>query len=285
MTDLLQGPTAPTDAEAPTEVDWARLERELEARGTDRDPDFIRRAQPILERYASYFRPEVRGFERLPASGPFLVVGNHSGGATPPDLPILLTAWWRERGIEEPVHGLFHSFFLSLPGVGGAVRRAGALDASPDAARGVLDGGGVVVVYPGGDHEAYRPWTQRDRIDFNGRKGFIRLAMETGVPIVTATSCGAHDGTIVLARGERLARFMPHLRLARIKVMPLLLGPPWGLTVLPTLPLPSQVTVELSGPTAIEGDPGDDAAVDAAYERVTSAMQGTLSALAAERGR
>src|ERR1035437_9683273 len=75
-------------------------------------PAFLRVARPILERFASYFRPEVRGFERLPQRGPFLVVGNHSGGQMPPDLPVLLTAWWRERGEDEPVYALFHSFFL-----------------------------------------------------------------------------------------------------------------------------------------------------------------------------
>lgn len=62
--------------------------------GARRDPGFVRRAQPVLETYVRWFRPEVRGFARLPDEGPFLVVGNHSGGATPPDLPTLMTAWW-----------------------------------------------------------------------------------------------------------------------------------------------------------------------------------------------
>ena len=60
--------------------------------GSARDPAFLRAARPILERYASYFRSEVRGFERVPEHGPFLVVGNHSGGQMPPDIPVLLTA-------------------------------------------------------------------------------------------------------------------------------------------------------------------------------------------------
>ena len=69
--------------------------------GSARDPAFLRAARPVLELFASYFRPEVRGFERLPDKGPFLVVGNHSGGQIPPDLPVLLTAWWRRRGEDE----------------------------------------------------------------------------------------------------------------------------------------------------------------------------------------
>src|SRR5437867_2201228 len=126
--------------------------------GAGRDPEFIRRNQSLLETWASYFNPEVRGLDRLPREGPFLVVGNHSGAATPPDMPVLMTAWWRERGVDEPVYGLFHSAFINLPGIGGAVRKAGAIEASPDAAERALRAGGTVLVYPGGDHEAFRPW-------------------------------------------------------------------------------------------------------------------------------
>lgn len=97
--------------------------------GSVRDPAFLGVVRPILERFASYFRPEVRGFDRLPDRGPFLVVGNHSGGQMPPDLPVLLTAWWRERGVSEPVYALFHSFFLGLPAMGPAMARAGAIEA------------------------------------------------------------------------------------------------------------------------------------------------------------
>ena len=170
--------------------------------GSARDPAFLRAARPVLERYASYFRPEVRGFERLPQCGPFLVVGNHSGGQTPPDLPVLLTAWWRERGEDEPVYALFHSFFLGLPGVGPVMKRAGAVEAGPAEAEAILRGGGILIDYPGGDSEVFRPWWERNRIEFGGRVGVVRLALRTGVPVVPAVSVGAHETLIVLGRGS-----------------------------------------------------------------------------------
>ena len=102
--------------------------------GALRDPAFLQSIRPLLERYVAWFRPEVRGFERLPERGPFLVVGNHSGGQMPPDIPVLLTAWWRERGEAEPIYALFHSFFLGLPGVGPIMAKAGAIEAGPAAA-------------------------------------------------------------------------------------------------------------------------------------------------------
>src|SRR5438270_5436120 len=217
--------------------------------GTGRDPEFIRRNQRLLEIWSSYFNPEVRGLDQLPKRGPFLVVGNHSGGATPPDMPVLMTEWWKQRGVEEPVYGLFHSAFIGMPGVGSAMKKAGGIEASPEAAEHALRAGGSVVVFPGGDHEVFRPWTERHRIDFNGRTGFIKLALRTGVPIVPAVSGGAHNSVVVLSRGDRLVRLMPHLKLMRVKVMPIMLGAPRGISFgLPTLPMPTKTTVQL-GPT------------------------------------
>jgi 1-acyl-sn-glycerol-3-phosphate acyltransferase len=258
--------------------------------GSARDPAFLRSARPILERFASYFRSEVRGFDRLPKQGPFLVVGNHSGGQMPPDLPVLLTAWWRERGEDEPVFALFHSFFLGLPGVGPVMARAGAIEAGRTEAEAILRSGAILIDYPGGDHEVFRPWWERNRIDFSGRLGVVRLALRTQVPIIPAVSVGAHETVVVLARGERLAKMLRLDRLFRIKVMPLVFGPPFGIVPggIPTLPLPAKITVELGepidwstrwGPEAAE----DDVIVQACYDELTATMQATLDRLTAER--
>lgn len=258
--------------------------------GALRDPAFLRSVRPLLERYVAWFRPEVRGFERLPEHGPFLVIGNHSGGQTPPDIPVLLTAWWRERGEAEPIYALFHSFFLGLPGVGPAMARAGAIEAGPAAAEAVLRAGGILLDYPGGDHEVFRPWRDRNRLDFGGRLGFVRLALRTQVPVVPAVSVGAHETLVVLTRGERLARLLRYDKLFRVKVMPFVLGPPFGVVPggIPTFPLPAKITVELLPPFDWSRQYGpeaanDDRVVRACYDEITDAMQTTLDRLAAER--
>jgi 1-acyl-sn-glycerol-3-phosphate acyltransferase len=244
----------------------------------------------VLERFASYFRSEVRGLDRLPAHGPFLVVGNHSGGQIPPDLPVLLTAWWRQRGEDEPVFALFHSFFLGLPGVGRAMARAGGVEATPAAAESVLRGGGILIDFPGGDYEVFRPWWRRNTIEFADRLGVVRLALRTQVPVVPSVSVGAHETVVVLARGERVAKLLGLDRMFRIKVMPLVLGPPFGVVPggIPTWPLPAKITVELGepidwstryGPDAAD----DDAIVRACFEELTGVMQSTLDRLAGER--
>ncbi len=251
---------------------------------------FLHAARPVLERFASYFRPEVRGFDRLPRTGPFLVVGNHSGGQTPPDLPVLLTAWWRERGVDEPVYALFHSFFLGLPGVGPVMARAGAIEATTANAEAILRGGGILIDYPGGDYEVFRPWWERNRIEFGERLGVVRLALRTQVPVVPAVSVGAHETLVVLARGERIARRLGLDRRFRIKVMPLVLGPPFGFVPggIPTWPLPAKITVELGDPidwTATYGPEAadDQAVVRACYDELTATMQAALDRLAGAR--
>ena len=268
----------------------AEDERPLSMVGSARDPAFLRAARPVLERFASYFRPEVRGFERVPDHGPMLVVGNHSGGQFPPDIPVLLTAWWRERGEDEPVYALFHSFVLGLPGVGPVMARGGAIEAGQDQAEEVLRRGAVLIDYPGGDHEVFRPWSERNRIDFGGHRGVIRLALRTQVPVVPAVSVGAHETVVVLSRGESLARRLGLDRRFRTSVMPLVLGPPFGLVPggIPTWPLPARITVELLEPILWSERYGPEAAddpviVDRCYAELTETMQTALDALAAER--
>ncbi|MGZ6964765.1 MAG: lysophospholipid acyltransferase family protein [Acidimicrobiia bacterium] len=258
--------------------------------GALRDPAFLRAVRPVIELYTSYFRSEVRAFERLPPRGPFLVVGNHSGGQMPPDLPVLLAAWWRARGEDEPVYALFHSFFLALPGVGPTMKRAGAIEAGNAAAEAILRKGGIVIDFPGGDYDVFRPWRERNRIGFGDRLGFVRLALRTQVPVVPAVSVGAHETVIVLARGQRIARRLGLDRRFRIKVMPLVLGPPFGVVPggIPTWPLPAKITVELCAPLDWSNRYGPEAAEDdvivrACYDEITEVMQAALDRLAAER--
>ena len=258
--------------------------------GALRDPEFLQSIRPLLERYVAWFRPEVRGFERLPERGPFLVVGNHSGGQTPPDIPVLLTAWWRARGEAEPIYALFHSFFLRLPGVGPVMAKAGAIEAGPEAAEAVLRAGAILLDYPGGDHEVFRTWRERNRIDFGDRLGFVRLALRTQVPVVPAVSAGAHETLVVLTRGERIARLLHLDELFRIKVMPFVLGPPFGVVPggIPTFPLPAKITVELLAPIDWSTRFGPEAASDDdvvrdCYDEITGMMQAALDRLAAER--
>ena len=253
-----------------------------------RDPEFIRRTMPAIETVLRYFAPEVRHAERLPERGPVLVIGNHSGLFYMPDMWATAAALVHRRGVDAPAYGLGYDLLFALPGVGPFLRRLGALPASGPAAEEALAAGAALLVYPGGDWEACRPWTERNRVDLHHHMGFVRLALRSGVPVVPVVSHGAHHSVIVLARGERIARALG-LGRVRVKVMPVLVGVPFGVApvVLPPVPLPTKVTVSFLDPLDWSGaGPGaaeDPDQVRARYDEITAVLQAGLDELRTER--
>jgi len=156
----------------------------------ERDPDYIRESLPGLWMLASiYFRGEVRGLERIPAEGPVLLVGNHSGGNVTPDTSVFTLAFNTYFGVERRFYQLAHNLVVSMPYLG-FLRKYGTVAASPENANKALDTGAVLLVYPGGDYEVHRPSWDGAKVDFNRRKGFIRLALDKGVPLVPVVSVG-----------------------------------------------------------------------------------------------
>src|SRR5205085_4013955 len=144
----------------------------------ERDPDYIRENLPRQWLLASlWFRGEVRGLGNIPEGGPVLLVGNHSGGNLTPDTIVFTLAFCAYFGVERAFYQLAHNLVLSMPGLG-ALRKFGTVAASPQNAEKALSSGAALLVYPGGDYEVHRPSWESNKVDFGGRKGFIRLALE-----------------------------------------------------------------------------------------------------------
>src|SRR5919112_548764 len=182
---------APGLTESVTRALAEQVQRRIPTADLDeRDPDYIRETLPGLWMLASfYFRADVRGLERIPAEGPVLLVGNHSGGNLTPDTLVFTLAFSTYFGVERRFFQLAHNLVLAMPGLG-SLRRYGTVAASSENARKALDSGAALLVYPGGDYEVHRPSTESARVDFGGRKGFIRLALEQDAPIVPVVSIG-----------------------------------------------------------------------------------------------
>jgi 1-acyl-sn-glycerol-3-phosphate acyltransferase len=265
-----------------------RMAHERTEPAFQRDPVYIRRQLAPVTRYANFFSPEVRGTENLPATGPVLVVGNHSCLFYMPDVWVVGLEIIRRRGLDQPTYALGYDLLFGLPIVGPFLRRIGAIPARGSEAERALREGALVLVYPGGDREACRPWTQRDKVDLGGHQGFIRLALRAGVPVVPVVTHGSHHAVIVVSRGDGLAKAFGLDRL-RIKVFPILVGPPFGLTTIlaPPLPMPAAITVEflpaLDWSTCGPGAAADADVVRACYDEIASAMQSGLDHLRAER--
>ncbi len=247
----------------------------------ERDPDYIRETLPRLWILASlYFRAEVRGLERIPEEGAALLVGNHSGGNLTPDTSVFTLAFSTYFGVERRFYQLAHNLVLSMPGLGW-LRKYGTVAATPRNAERALDRGAALLVYPGGDYEVHRPSWESATVDFGGRKGFIRLARQKGVPIVPVVSVGGQETALFLSRGEGLARLFGLDRMFRLKVLPISLSLPWIVNVgdmLGHIPLPAKITVQVLEPIDVA-----ELEVDEAYDMIVDRMQRTLTALQAER--
>ncbi|MEV0251606.1 1-acyl-sn-glycerol-3-phosphate acyltransferase [Nocardia sp. NPDC050712] len=254
---------------------------------TDRDPEFIARSLEFSWRLVRvYFRPEIKGIERVPAQGPVLLVGNHSGGNVSPEVVVTTLAFTRHFGPERPFYQLAHDLVMAFPVLGGYLRKFGTVAADPASARAALDSGAAVLVYPGGDWEVHRPAWEQDQIDFAQRTGFLRLAWDAKVPIVPVINYGAHENQLILTRGDRLARLLRLDRMLRLKVFPISLALPWGVNfgdLAGHIPLPTKVTVEFLDPIDLRATLGEELDQDRAYEHVTGIMQAALKRLADER--
>ncbi|MFF2549368.1 1-acyl-sn-glycerol-3-phosphate acyltransferase [Nocardia sp. NPDC058058] len=222
--------------------------------------------------------------DNLPAAGPALVIGNHSSIYWAPEVWITFMAAM-DRRPNEPTYGVAHEILLRAPGLGDSLRDFGVIPASQEAATAGLKDGGAVMVYPGGDWEACRPWTDRGKVDFAGRKGFIRLALKLGVPVIPAVANGGHDSIFIVSRGERTARLLGLDKLVRAKVFPYTVGLPFGIApILPQIPLPSHVDVSFLPAldwSTQPGDPEDTELVDRLYEQTVGTMQTELDRLRA----
>jgi 1-acyl-sn-glycerol-3-phosphate acyltransferase len=236
--------------------------------------------RPVIK---GYHRAEVRGLDDFPPGGA-LVVGNHSGGLFAMDVPVFATDFYATFGYDRPVYTLSHDILFAGP-TGDAFRKTGFIPASHENADVALRSGGVVIVFPGGDYDVYRRSSSANTIDFGGRTGYVRAALNAGVPIVPTVSIGGQENQLFLTRGEWLAKTLRLDKLMRTKILPISFGFPFGLSaVLPVnLPLPTKIVTQVLPPIAVVAAFGDDPDVDEVDAHVRHVMQRALDTLASER--
>jgi 1-acyl-sn-glycerol-3-phosphate acyltransferase len=234
-----------------------------------------------------WFRMEVEGWEHIPPA-PALLIGIHSGAPFVWDAWTVGVQWWRHFGRTRPLHGTAHDALMATPLLGSYFRKMGVLPAHGDSISAALAAGQDVALWPGGERDSLRHWTRRDEAVLAGRKGFIRLAIRSRVPIVPIATVGGPDSMPVLATGRRLARLLALDRVARLKMFPIALQFPWGVSpaILPELPLPTKIRTAFQEPVALDADPdraNDDDYIDAKYDEVLQRIQTGMDALARRR--
>src|SRR5256885_9620611 len=190
------------------------------------DTTFMERQKFLWNPLIDYwFRLEMEGWENLP-DATALLIGIHSGAPFVWDAWTVGIQWWRHFGDERTLHGTAHDALMAAPVIGGYFRRMGVLPAAPDSISGALAAGHDVALWPGGEIDSLRPWTKRDEAILAGRKGFVRMAIKAGVPIVPIATVGGSDSMPVLTTGRRLAKLLQLDKIAANKGFPAATKPP-----------------------------------------------------------
>lgn len=232
------------------------------------DPDTIHKPDPTLMHLAAmfsdilkkYYREELYGMKNMP-KGKALIVGNHNSGITFME-PFVFTAEWHRRTKgKDPLYYLGHDAMVKMPIMGNLLQKLGVIRASHETATKAFQMGRKVVVFPGGNYEAFRPFTQRHQVNFGRKTGYLKLAIRNRVPIVPLMSLGGQETFFVLHRGEKLAKLTGVKKYLRSESFPITLSLPWGLSVGPIFhfPLPSKAIVEVGKPISLEKYRPDDA--------------------------
>lgn len=258
----------------------------------DRDPQVITQLLPLFDwLYRYYFRVQTSGWEHIPASGKVLLIGSHNGGLAAPDMYMIMRDWYHRFGVERPTYALMNPLiWQAMPSLARLATQIGTLRAHPKMALAALEQNATLLIFPGGAQDVFRPHSERHKIHLHGRRGFIKLALQTATPIIPLVSYGAHSTLIVLAdlypQLERLHQLgLPWLFGFDPEVFPIYLGLPWGVAIgpLPNIPLPVQIHTRVCPPIVFE-QYGEEAAEDrayvaACYDHVQTIMQHELDQL------
>ena len=203
--------------------------------------------------YEQYFRVRTLGVNRIPSTGPALLVGNHSG-SIPIDAVMMQYAVAAEHPAKRIVRNIGADLVWASPFVSHLARKTGNAVACDEDAFALLDREQLVAVFPEGFKGTGKGWSERYRLQRFGRGGFIEVALRAKVPIIPVAIVGAEEAFPMIANAKLLASL---LRLPYLPITPTfpLLGP------LGLLPLPSRWVIEFGEPIPMDGYP-DDAADD-----------------------
>jgi len=189
---------------------------------------FTSKISPI---YDHYFRVNIHGENNL-IKGPVLFVGNHNG-ILGLEVFMMMVYWQRKMCQTHPqLLGLTHDVVFREKWIKIPLEKLGCIPARPDLACDVIKEGYSLLVYPGGEEDAFKPFYQEAKPQFCGRMGYVKLAIRENIPIIPVVNIGGHEQNFVIFKDRKIAKFLRLKEKYRIGSLPITLP---GLPLLPGL--------------------------------------------------
>jgi len=224
---------------------------------------------PLLWLYRKYFRVQLYGVEQVPAEGRVVLVSNHSG-QLPLDGAMIEIALLIDRDPPRVARALVEKWVPTLPFVSTFMARCGQIVGTPENCRRLLAADEAILVFPEGVRGLNKPFRERYQLRPFG-PGFMRLALESGAPIVPIAVVGAEEQAPALFDLKPLARL---LSFPAFPITP---------TILP-LPLPARYHIHFGAPMRFQGSPDEeDQELEGKVRQVQDAVRGLVERGLAQR--
>ena len=188
-----------------------------------------------LEIIRKYFRVESEGFEHLPKKGGAILFCNHSGYA---GFDAVMLAHEVQKKTKRSVRPVAHKLWFMGEHIKTLSKKMGLVEASYEACLKQLQKGKILLLFPEGENGNFKPTHRRYHLQ-KFRRGFIRLALETGVPLIPAHIIGAEE---------------THINLTQLKITKKVLG---IITPVPLnlIPLPAKWRIKIHPPENLDLPP------------------------------
>jgi len=218
--------------------------------------------------FRRWWRVAVRGIANVPAEGPAILIGNHSG-AIPVDAAMLAYALDHDDDDASPrrvARILYDRFIEGIPSLADFYRRSGGVPARFAVADALLARGEVVVIFPEGIGGVAKLFEERYHLQRFSTSA-ARLAWKHKAPIIPFAVIGAEEAYPVIGRSEEggAAFGAPYLPITPF--FPLL-GP------LGALPLPTKWSLSFGARILLHREKRfrDDPEFEAMTERLRSSV-------------
>ena len=219
-----------------------------------------------------YHRFSVTGLDHVLDDGAKLIAGYHGRGL-PMDLAMVGYEIYRRKGYFP--HAVMHRRLWQIPVVRDVVDGWGAVPSEVPKLAEAIARGESFLVAPGGTREAFRRFDVRYQVNFGRRRGYLRMALQHGLPIVPVASWGVDDRYLGLVDGHALAD-----RLGMPSDSLIWLGIGLGGVFPLALPFPVRIHTVIGAPidvhSASNKTPGSPEHLDELNDLVTGRIQDLL---------
>ncbi len=168
-------------------------------------PEYVKRVLPFVAViYRHYFRTRVYGIENVPSSGRVMLISNHSG-QLPFDGAMIGTSMLLDASPPRMVRAMVERWVPTLPFASVFMARCGQVVGTPENCRELLNDDNCILVFPEGANGISKTFDKRYQLQRFGF-GLMRLALETGTPIVPVAVVGAEEQAPSLYNWKAAAR-------------------------------------------------------------------------------